>query len=89
MSLTVGALYVTLAEQAFGSVFCVMGPGQAIIGASLSSTVTVKLYGCEVLPASSLAVQVTVVAPLLNVEPEAWSQFTVTPGQLSLADGAG
>jgi hypothetical protein len=38
-----------------------------------------------VLPAPSLAVHVTVVAPRGNVDPEAGEQDTVTPGQLSAA----
>jgi hypothetical protein len=40
-----------------------------------------------VLPEASVAVQVTVVVPLLKVEPEDGLQATVAPGQLSLAVG--
>jgi hypothetical protein len=35
----------------------------------------------------SVAVQVTVVVPFINTEPGEGLQPTVTPGQLSLADG--
>ena len=46
------------------------------------NTVTVKLH-VAVLPEASVAVQVTVVVPTGNIEPEAGLQTTVTPGQLS------
>jgi hypothetical protein len=36
-------------------------------------------------PAESVAVQLTVVVPPANVEPDAGAQLTVTPGQLSVA----
>jgi hypothetical protein len=62
--------------------------GQVIVGFSVSFTVTVKLQ-VAVLPEPSVAVQVTVVVPLGNVEPEGGEQETVTPGQLSVAVGAG
>jgi hypothetical protein len=42
-----------------------------------------------VLPEASVAVQVTVVVPGLKQVPDAGAQETVTPGQLSLAAGAG
>src|SRR2546423_14830076 len=41
------------------------------------------------LPDASLATQRTVLAPMGNVEPERGVQTTVTPGQLSVAGGAG
>ena len=51
-------------------------------------TVTVKLH-VEVLPLVSLALQVTVVVPLLNVVPLAGAQVTgLDPSQLSVAVGA-
>lgn len=52
------------------------------------NTVTVKLH-VAVLPDASVAVQVTVVVPMGNVEPEGGVHATVTPGQLSDAVGAG
>ena len=48
------------------------------------NTETVKLHEA-VLPEVSVAVQVTVVVPTGNIEPEAGLQTTVTPGQLSVA----
>ena len=56
--------------------FCVMLAGQLAVGASLSTTVTVKLHE-EVLPLASVAVQVTVVVPSAKVEPEAGVQLIV------------
>jgi len=52
----------------------------------LSTTVTVKLQ-LAVLPDESVAVQVTVFVPLANALPEAGTQTTAAPPQLSLADG--
>jgi hypothetical protein len=49
-------------------------------------TVTVKLQLAVWLEVS-VAVQVTVVVPFPNEEPEGGLQPTVTPGQLSLAVG--
>jgi hypothetical protein len=54
-------------------------PGVVIVGAVVSGgggcgvTVIVKLAGVAVLPASSVAVQVTVVVVIGKVSPEAWS----------------
>ncbi len=59
-----------------------------IFGGSLSTTVTVKVQEA-VLPDASVAVQVTGVAPFGKVEPDGGLQLVVTPGQLSLAVGAG
>jgi hypothetical protein len=50
-------------------------------------TITVKLQ-LLVLPAASVAVQVTGVVPVLKLEPVGGVQVTVTPGQLSVAAGA-
>jgi hypothetical protein len=58
------------------------GPGQVIVGFSVSLTVTVKEQLCPV-----LVVQVTVVAPFGKNEPEAGVQVTVP--QLPLVVGAG
>jgi len=50
-------------------------------------TVTLKLQ-LLVLPATSVAVQVTGVVPVPKFEPEGGLQLTVAPGQLSLTLGA-
>ena len=88
LSVAVGGVKVTTAVQTFGSVLFVMFAGQApIVGGWLSLTVTVKLQE-PVLPEDSVAVQVTVVVPLLKVEPDAGEQTTVGAGvQLSVAVG--
>jgi hypothetical protein len=53
----------------------------------LSLTVTVNMQEPR-LPEASVALQVTVVTPFWNVEPEAGRQVTEpTPGQLSVAVG--
>ena len=49
---------------------------------------TVKLQ-VAVLPDASVAVQMTVVVPMLKTEPDGGRQTAVTPGQLSLIVGAG
>ena len=51
-------------------------------GGSVSATDTVKVQAL-VLPAASVAVQVTVVTPLLKLAPLAGEQLTLVPGQLS------
>jgi hypothetical protein len=63
-----------------------MFAGQLIVGGCVSLMVTVKEQ-FAVLPAASVAVQVTVVVPLAKLEPEAGLQVTGAPGQLSLAVG--
>ena len=67
-----------------GVLFTVTFEGQVIVGGCVSLTVTVKLH-CAVLPEASVAVEVTVVVPTGNTEPEAGDDTTVTPGQLSEA----
>src|SRR5207249_834673 len=52
---------------------------------SVSLTVTVKVQAL-VLPTASVAVHVTVVTPLLKVEPLIGSQASVAPGQLSVTE---
>jgi hypothetical protein len=77
---------VAAAVQTLASVVVVMFDGQVILGAWVSLTVTVKLQlPVDMLPDASVAVQVTVITPLANVEPEAGRQLVVAPGQLSLA----
>lgn len=51
-------------------------------------TVTLKEHEAVLLEAS-VAVQFTGVVPMLKVEPDAGTQLATTPGQLSLAVGAG
>jgi hypothetical protein len=69
--------------------FTVRSGGQTIVGLSQSLTVTLKEQ-LAVRPAASLTVQVTVVVPGRNVEPDAGLHIGApTPGQLSLATGAG
>ena len=66
-----------------------MFAGQVIAGACVSCTVTVKLHVVSGLfGLASLAVQVTVVTPTLNVVPEAGIHETVGVEQLSVAVGA-
>jgi hypothetical protein len=61
--------------------------GQVIEGACVSLTVTVNEHEL-LLPAPSLTLQLTVVTPFGNVEPDAGLHVTApTPGQLSVADG--
>ena len=61
--------------------------GQSRTGGSVSLTLTVKVQ-LLVLPAASVAVQVTGVMPVPKLEPAGGLQLTVTPGQLSVAAGA-
>jgi hypothetical protein len=88
LSVAVAFLYVTTAEHRFGSVPCVIGDGQVIIGACVSLTVTVNEHIDEFFDAS-LTVQLTVVVPFANTVPDAGEHAGVpTPGQLSLTIGA-
>jgi hypothetical protein len=63
-----------------------MFAGQLIAGGSVSLTVTVKVHAL-VLPLASVAVQVTLVTPLLKLVPLTGLQLTLAPGQLSLRVG--
>jgi hypothetical protein len=87
LSLTDGAK-VTVCAQVLGTIFVSMFAGHVSVGASVSFTVTVKVQAL-VLPLVSLAVQVTVVTPLLKVEPLVGLQLTLLPEQLSLKVGFG
>lgn len=62
--------------------------GHAIVGGCVSRIVTVNEHGPLRLPAASVAMQVTVVLPTLNVEPLGGLQVAVAPGQLSATVGA-
>jgi hypothetical protein len=89
LSLTVGGGYVTTPVHigpppGTGSGF----GGQVMVGAVLSTTVTVNEQVAS-LPAASRTVQVTVVIPSENEEPEGGTQLGApTPGQLSLTVGS-
>jgi hypothetical protein len=77
---------VTAAPHWPGSLPRVIGAGHAIVGASVSLTVTVNVHAA-VLPAASVAVHVTVVTPFAKVAPEAGAHETVAPAQLSAGVG--
>jgi hypothetical protein len=66
--------------------FVVMFAGQVMTGGSVSLTVTLKEQRL-VFPLASVATQITVVTPLLKYELPGGLQATVTPLQLSVADG--
>lgn len=53
-----------------------------------SNVVTVNEH-VEKLPDVSVALQVTVVTPIGNIEPDAGTHDAVTPGQLSVTVGGG
>src|SRR6185369_388427 len=87
LSVAVGAK-VTCAVQTPASVLAAILPGQVIAGSSVSLTVMVKVQLAELL-AASVALQVTVVVPLLKAVPLAGEQLTATtPSHRSLAVGA-
>ena len=77
---------MTVRVQLPAAVLVLMFDGQVNVGSSVSLTVTVKVHAL-VLPLASVAVQVTVVKPLLNVLPLVGLQATVPPEQLSVKDG--
>ena len=80
-----GVAYVTTAPLTAGSKSAMMSATQRIVGDCASLTVTVNAHE-EGLPDASLTVQVTVVVPFWNVEPDAGVQIgTPTPEQLSVA----
>ena len=79
-------LKLTTRVQVPAEVFVTILAGHAAAGSWLSVTLTVNVQAL-VLPLASVAVQVTVVTPLLNVAPLVGRQLTVAPGQLSLAAG--
>jgi hypothetical protein len=76
---------LTVAEHWPGSVFWLTLQGQVMVGLEVVPfTVTVKVQ-VAVLPAASVAVEVTVVVPTTKLLPEAGVLVTTTPGQLSVA----
>jgi hypothetical protein len=68
------------------SVLVTISAGQLMLGGWVSLIMTRKLQ-FAVLLALSVAVQVTMLVPLANVEPLGGVQLTVTLGQLSVALG--
>ena len=87
LSFNVGAGYVTTAPQIFGSFAVVMLAGQTMVGDCVSVMVIVNVQ-VAVLPDASVAVDVTVVVPTGKKLPDAGTETTVVPGQLSVAVGA-
>ena len=63
-----------------------MAGGVFVVALELTATVKEQVL---VLLAVSLAVQVTVVAPTGNAEPDGGVQLAVAPGQLSVTGGTG
>ncbi|MED3574136.1 hypothetical protein P4452_17940 [Cytobacillus praedii] len=88
LSITVGSGKLTNAPLLPGSLNTVISSEQVIIGGSESTIVIVKEHSA-VLPALSVAVQMTGVSPTLKKVPDSGEHETITPGQLSLAIGAG
>ena len=86
LSVPVGVVYVTTAEHWPAAFACVMFAGHVTVGACVSCTVTVNEHD-PVFAEASVAVHVTVVAPTGKVAPDAGTQTTVAPGQLSVAVG--
>jgi hypothetical protein len=81
-----GAVTLTLSVPPLAGKFRLVGLIENAQPGAL--TVTVKVQGA-ILPTASVAVQVTVVVPTGKLEPDGGEHVTVTPGQLSLAVGAG
>jgi hypothetical protein len=75
---------LTVAHVAVPVVTAVTLAGQAIVGACISTTVTVNEH-VAVLPLESVAVELTVVMPFGKAEPDGGLLTTMTPGQLSEA----
>ena len=88
LSEAVGVVKFTTAEHCPAVAGVVMFAGHVIVGACVSLIVTVKVHVASGLFAEpSDAVHVTVVTPTGNDEPDAGTQLTVAPGQLSDAVG--
>ena len=88
LSDAVGSVHVTAVSHSAGGGSNVMSAGMPeIVGAVLSVTVTLN-EAVPVFPEVSDPVYVTVVVPTGKVEPGAWEEVWLTPGQLSAAVGA-
>lgn len=81
-------LKVTTLEHCPGVVVVTIFAGQVTRGGCVSLIVTVNEQ-LAVLPLASVTVQLTVVVPFGNVEPDAGLHTVPAPGQLSLTVGAG
>jgi len=79
-----GVGYVTKVVQTFASVLVVMLKGHLTLGASLSTTVTVKVQ-LPVRVAASVTVHVTVVVPFVNAVPDAGLHITASAGRVQLS----
>jgi hypothetical protein len=77
---------LTTAEHKFVSVPLMMFAGQVIAGFCVSLTVTVNVQ-LRALFEVSVAVQLTVVVPLANGDPDGGEQLTLALPQLSVAAG--
>jgi len=89
LSTGAGTVKLTTVEHCPGVFGTVMFAGHVIEGASVSCTVTVNVQvPSGELGDPSLAVHVTVVVPTGKVDPDAGTQVTVAPGQLSVAVAA-
>jgi len=85
LSENVGAGYITNTPPAPGfPAEVVTLAGHTIAGGWRSTTVTVNVH-CDLFPDASVAVAVTVVVPLGNVDPDGGLATMVTPRQLSVA----
>ena len=88
LSVAPGAVQLATAAQRPGAVFWLILAGQVIDGFSVSLTVTSN-WQVLLLPAPSVAVQVTCVVPFGKAAPVSGLQTTATlPSQLSAALGA-
>src|SRR5882724_11332622 len=74
---------LTLLAHCPGAALTVMLPGQSGTGRSVSLTVTVKLQ-LELLPAASVAVHSTLVAPFGKLNPDAGTHTMLPPAQWSV-----
>jgi len=77
-----GTATTTVTAQADLAVTKSDSPDPISAGVNLTYTINFAVF-----PAVSVAVQVTVVVPTGNIEPDGGTQATVTPGQLSFAVG--
>jgi hypothetical protein len=80
---------VTAAWQLASAVFVTLwhtATGGWLVAVELTVIVNVQVF---VLPAASVATHLTIVEPTEKAEPEAGTQFALTPGQLSETTGAG
>jgi hypothetical protein len=88
VSVVIGARDATVAPLGPVAV-AVTSACAAITGAVVSLTMTLKVVGVAALPAASLAVHVTVVVPIANVDPDPGAQVAIPfPSTASVVPGA-